>query len=56
VLDRETGEIRYPSERIMCRVGYHTLDWCGADPDRRINENIRPVAEPLVGGKENKII
>jgi hypothetical protein len=46
VLDRKTGEVTHHSQRTMLWVGHHALEWCGADPARRINEYIRPATEP----------
>jgi hypothetical protein len=46
ILDRETGEVIRHSHCDMLWVGHHALDWCRADPARRIDEYIRPATEP----------
>jgi hypothetical protein len=46
ILDRETGEVIRHSHRDMLWVGHHALEWCRADPARRIDEHIRPATEP----------
>ena len=48
VVDEQTGDIRYPSGHTMVWAGYHALDWCRADPARRIDNTLRPADSNLV--------
>ena len=46
VLDPKSGEVLRPAARTMIWAGPDAIDWCRADPRRRIDGNLRPVNNP----------
>ena len=42
VIDMKTGEINRPNQRWMMFAGHHALEWCRADPQRRLDQSLRP--------------